>query len=311
MIGSDTASPYAIQRRRNSTLTAAGCQCRGGWGNRALPAILALVAFCAASTAILFAKVDRLTNCSLAADYDDFMYETRAFLGMFAPGGHASNASMSNSWPNFGFYVISLQGVDGSDSANSDRLDAFLSQWEAKCKNSAIKFEVCPAVLHPKRGFGLVQSFVNCFDKAIEDNVTAGFFFEDDAELVQSSFCFPEYQSDIIRGLPDNAYSLLLGGHRWRFLKYRETRYVRVGAASGSFGFAVPQANLRHLRDSFDRDTRSKNIHLSPDRDWFQHARETGKQIYAANPQIVRHVPGYSNTWNRTRLEKLEEVRCW
>ena len=45
---------------------------------------------------------------------------------------------------------------------------------------------------------------------------------------------------------------------------------------------------------------------ISPDVQWYAHASTNEKTIYRTNPLLVKHVPGWSNTWKQERHAILE-----
>jgi len=206
--------------------------------------------------------------------------------------------------PSFGFFVVSLQGVNGSDVANSGRLDSFMSDWKDTCKGSEIEFAVCPGAMHKKRGFGITQSWVNCIGRAIAADVSFAFFFEDDAQLFNNSFCHPGYRNALYRAFPEDLYVLLLGGHRWTVHPIQnQPGFVRLNQSLGAYGYAVPRWNLASLRDFFLSDLEYPGPAINPDTGWYGFARKSNKAMYASNPLIVKHPQGYSNTWKVVREE--------
>ena len=78
----------------------------------------------------------------------------------------------------------------------------------------------------------------------------------------------------------------------------------------GSYAFAVPARHLAALRDGFSRDlardVRVKGARpagsaaarptVSPDVSWFASALMANAFVYATDPLLIRHEPGYSNT---------------
>jgi len=205
-----------------------------------------------------------------------------------------------------GFYVVSLQGVNGSDPQNSERLDNFTRHWRDACGNRGIDFTVCPGMAHPKRGYGITQSFVNCFEKANLDNVSIAYFFEDDARLFNTSFCQPSFRTELHRKLPRDTYALLIGGHHWDVQKVQDIDtwndgFVHVRTSYGAFGFALPHRSLAKAGGHFEKMLASNQKTLSPDISWYGHASQEKLKIYASNPLIVKHPPGYSNTWKLHR----------
>ena len=78
----------------------------------------------------------------------------------------------------------------------------------------------------------------------------------------------------------------------------------------GSYAFAVPARHLAALRDGFSRDlardVRVKGARsagsaaarptVSPDVSWFTSALMANAFVYATDPLLIRHEPGYSNT---------------
>ncbi|GMI05948.1 hypothetical protein TrLO_g5629 [Triparma laevis f. longispina] len=103
-------------------------------------------------------------------------------------------------------YVISLQDVPGADPHNADRLVEFQRDWAALC-GLEFTFQFCPGVLDKRRGFGITQSFVDCFERAISDGASNPIFFEDDARLFNADFCRGVDWTD----LPKDTFVALLG----------------------------------------------------------------------------------------------------
>lgn len=183
--------------------------------------------------------------------------------------------------------MISLQGVQGAASENEGRLNSFCNEWKNTC-GEAIWFHHCPGIIDSRRGFGLTQSFVACFDRAMDDGQEISLFFEDDARLWEKA--------------PTDTMLIMLGGHGWHFddtngnIMFRETM-----ASYGSYGFAVPLVNLKALRDGYAAKLNSDADFLAPDKSWYKHAWHLGKKIYKINPLVVWLKEGYSNLWGGYR----------
>ena len=78
----------------------------------------------------------------------------------------------------------------------------------------------------------------------------------------------------------------------------------------GSYAFAVPAKHLAALRGGFSRDlardvrvkaarpagSAAARPTVSPDVSWFTSALLANAYVYATEPLMIRHEPGYSNT---------------
>lgn len=202
-------------------------------------------------------------------------------------------------------YVISLQDVPGADPHNAGRLVEFQRDWAALC-GPEFTFQFCPGVLNERRGFGVTQSFVDCFERAISDGAANPIFFEDDARLFNADFCRGVDWTD----LPKDTFVALLGGWHFRFGSNSVEGYKELTFSSGAYGFMVPRHNLKTLAEGYRWDLNSTSTEklwgcgkdcLSPDESWYIHAKQAKKRIYAVDPLVVMHPAGWSNTWNKER----------
>uniref|UniRef100_A0A7S4NCE7 Uncharacterized protein n=1 Tax=Odontella aurita TaxID=265563 RepID=A0A7S4NCE7_9STRA len=219
-------------------------------------------------------------------------------------------------------YVVSMQGTPGVHASNQERLDDFLAKWKEKCGLTATKqtmFEHCPGIHDPRRGYGLTISFLLCLQRAKDLGEKVAFVFEDDARLLDVTLCDKNSRAEYLSGLPDNAFLTFLGGHTWKYPKnttgsfsplspqpFRETL-----SSYGSYGFAVPQRNLDILIETIKDDllngqrkkdgTHQHHTWLDLETNWYLSAQKHNLKMYAANPLLVWHQGGYSNTWNTNR----------
>jgi len=198
-------------------------------------------------------------------------------------------------------YVITLQGVAGAREENDKRYDTFLDDWLRMCGADS-DIERCDGQLDPRRGFGLTQAYKQCFAKALLDDTTEFFFFEDDARLYDASFCDPAHRAKILTRAPVGTYFVLLGGHHYTFSgNISFDGYLEVVRSYGSYGFAVARESLNNLIEGYSSDLNSHKKQLSPDLLWYKYAHIDGKKIFAINPSVVKHTAGFSNTWTSPR----------
>jgi hypothetical protein len=204
--------------------------------------------------------------------------------------------------PPLSVYVISLQGVTGADPRNEGRLDDFSQSWRERCGFST-QIRVCPGEVHPRRGYGLTQTYVKCFQQAIHDGDDYSIFVEDDARLHTSEFCDSVYRDSIWSESTSDVLLILLGAHAIKYGHPSQKRILPLTYSHGSYGFMVPRENLISLRDHFSSDLLRGNGPLSPDISWYDLASHVKKHIYMISPVVVKHMKGFSNTWNRSREE--------
>uniref|UniRef100_A0A7S4K0J3 Uncharacterized protein n=1 Tax=Odontella aurita TaxID=265563 RepID=A0A7S4K0J3_9STRA len=219
-------------------------------------------------------------------------------------------------------YVVSMQGTPGVHASNQERLDDFLAKWKEKCGLTATKqtmFEHCPGIHDPRRGYGLTISFLLCLQRAKDLGEKVAFVFEDDARLLDVTLCDKNSRAEYLSGLPDNVFLTFLGGHRFKYPKnttgsfsplspqpFRET-----SRSFGTYGFAVPQHSLDILIETIKDDllygqrkkddTHLNHKYLTVEKNWYLSAQRHNLKMYAANPLLVWHQEGYSNTWKRNR----------
>jgi hypothetical protein len=221
------------------------------------------------------------------------------FFWMTAAGDAPTGASSgtNSSYAKSRVYVVSLQGVPGADPSNSGRLDKFVAGLTTTCGADVFEVMHCPGELNPRRGFGVTRAFVRCMERAVADGVDMALFFEDDARLKSSDFCSGEYRASLWSRLPPDAYLLLLGAHVIQYVAEAKDGFRPSRMSFGAYGFCVPQKYLEHLRNGFVHDLRSKSDMISPDAEFYTHARRRRKVVYIASPFIVKHSAGWSNTW--------------
>jgi hypothetical protein len=197
-------------------------------------------------------------------------------------------------------YVVSLQGVTGANANNDGRLDNFSQAWREMC-GSRIQFRVCPGVVDQRRGYGLTRSYVECFEQAMKDGQDYAVFLEDDARLKTSQFCDVSYRASIWSASTSDVLLIMLGGHAIKYGPIHRRGLRETTYSHGSYGFMVPFDTLKNLRDHFASDLLEKKQTLSPDISWYALASRMQKRIYTTSPSVVRHIAGYSNTWNISR----------
>jgi len=182
-------------------------------------------------------------------------------------------------------------------------LDSFVAHFRDVCGDGRVEFTICPGVVDDRRGYGVTKAFVNCLDLAHTDGVETAFIFEDDARLVDASFCEASARKRLMAEAPEDAFLIMLGGHNWRLGPSSDVEegYLLVFFSSGAYGFAVPRDSLLALRDGFAGDIQSGHATISPDETWFHHAAEVGRRVYRSDPLLVWHPAGWSNTWGRQR----------
>eukprot|EP00566_Odontella_aurita_P014817 CAMPEP_0113599868 /NCGR_PEP_ID=MMETSP0015_2-20120614/42394_1 /TAXON_ID=2838 /ORGANISM="Odontella" /LENGTH=340 /DNA_ID=CAMNT_0000508069 /DNA_START=159 /DNA_END=1176 /DNA_ORIENTATION=- /assembly_acc=CAM_ASM_000160 len=140
------------------------------------------------------------------------------------------------------------------------------------------------------------------------------FVFEDDARLLDVTLCDKNSRAEYLSGLPDNVFLTFLGGHRFKYPKnttgsfsplspqpFRET-----SRSFGTYGFAVPQHSLDILIETIKDDllygqrkkddTHLNHKYLTVEKNWYLSAQKHNLKMYAANPLLVWHQGGYSNT---------------
>ncbi|GMI07514.1 hypothetical protein TrLO_g8236 [Triparma laevis f. longispina] len=236
----------------------------------------------------------------VGVEIDDAMLKA-----IVSPKTEAAEVAPTFAYNKTNLYVISLQDVPGADPHNAGRRDQFQRDWAALC-GAEFTFEVCPGVLDKRRGFGITQSFVNCFERAISDGAANPIFFEDDARLFNADFCRGVDWTD----LPMDTFVALLGGWHFRFGSNSVEGYKELTFSSGAYGFMVPHHNLKALTEGFRSDLNQTSTEklwgcgkdcLSPDESWYKHAKLTNKRIYAVDPLVVMHPAGWSNTWHKHR----------
>jgi len=70
-------------------------------------------------------------------------------------------------------------------------------------------------LLHPVRGHGLTLAYLHCIDRAIEDNVTAAYLFEDDGRLATpraaTRLCGQAGRDAFAMTLPEDALAVFIG----------------------------------------------------------------------------------------------------
>ena len=197
-------------------------------------------------------------------------------------------------------YVVSLQGVPGASLMNAGRLDAFYGHWHSMCGDQ-VQFTLCPGIVDERRGYGITQAFIECFDRAMEDGQAMAIFMEDDAVPFEPDFCNASVRTTLWLKAPKDALVILLGGHQWVYGVDKHGGFREIKYSQGAYGFAVPHGNLKALQDWWAADLRSGRPDISPDLSWYELAKVVGKRIFATSPLIVKHLGGYSNTWKRHR----------
>lgn len=222
--------------------------------------------------------------------------------------GHSVTSTFSK------MYVISLDGVEGADPRNKGRLKHFIDDWTNLCGGQLpMEMEWCPGYLDKRRGFGVTKGLVHCTEKAIKDGVPIAYFFEDDARLFDAKFCHNDHRTALWENAPADTYLLMLGGHNFVADNQNtiNSRFQPLQQSYGTYGFAVPQKNLKSLHDGYRRDIapgkhfKNGNVEeaTSPDLTFYNFAKKNMKSIYACNPLYVKHVAGWSNTWKKARDE--------
>jgi len=124
------------------------------------------------------------------------------------------------------------------------------------------------------RGHGLTIAYLHCIHRAIEDNVTAAYFFEDDGRLAtpQAStapgrLCGQAGRDAFAMTLPEDALAVFIGAHHKTFLDaaaaqsqvrgsyaHRDRDGVRfrpTSDSSGTYGWVIPGTRLALFRDFF------------------------------------------------------------
>ena len=213
-------------------------------------------------------------------------------------------------------FVVSLQGTPGSDERNDDRLEKFQEAITDSCQAKTPQIIHCPGINDDRRGYGLTTAHMICFRKAIEMDQEVSLFFEDDArpflderenfcELVSESNHFSKYSAE-------DSLLTFLGGHNWHTKEINNRSNVLESSLSfGTYAFAVPRRNVRHLLLSAEddlvngfRDESNVHLHsnfLSPEKSWYRLAHTLDLKIHVTQPLLVFHEEGYSNTWKTER----------
>ena len=164
-----------------------------------------------------------------------------------------------------------------------------------------VQFTLCPGIVDERRGYGITQAFIECFDRAMEDGQAMAIFMEDDAVPFEPDFCNTSVRTRLWLKAPKDALVILLGGHQWVYGVDKHGGFREIKYSQGAYGFAVPHGNLKALQDWWAADLRSGRPDISPDLSWYELAKVVGKRIFATSPLIVKHLGGYSNTWKRHR----------
>ena len=223
-------------------------------------------------------------------------------FGPAAPSNHQTKSSettqLNESPTSRMVYVVSLQGVNGANPKNEHRLDNFRDDWKRLCGVDA-NVSICPGTVSLKRGYGVTQTYVRCFQKAIDDGVMFPEFYEDDARFFTPDGCKPREWTD----LPTNTFLVMLGGHAWKYGSKGVVGYRHSTFSYGTYGFMVPKTHLQPLIRGYQRDLQSGLSMLSPDISWYNIAKRVGKRIYALDPLMVQHIAGWSNTWGKERAK--------
>jgi hypothetical protein len=182
-----------------------------------------------------------------------------------------------------------------------------------------------------RRGFGLTRAYVECFQKAAEATAQGtaeeefAVFLEDDARMFFPGFaCNETLRKQLWQSAPDDTFVLMLGGHSWQFSDEAQSppqvpkeqtdtyQYIHANFSYGTYAFAVRRDNLEALRQGYEWDLEHppgvdfRGIErVSPDIALYEHGQRHGKRVYAANPLIIQHIAGYSNTWKFNRGKVL------
>ena len=205
---------------------------------------------------------------------------------------------------------------------------------------TVFEFRLCPGIVDPRRGYGLTQAFVHCLDRAradaanendapsrsSNDTTTVTIILEDDARLFDTSFCQSAHRQRLWQAIPSDAMVILLGGHQFQYddetnplndsttttntndaprseTSSSSSLFQPTTFSYGTYGFAVPNHRLQVLRDGYAQDltaTQHKTF-WHPDVSWYEHAHRNQLRIYKANPLVVWHAEGYSNSWGGWR----------
>lgn len=228
-------------------------------------------------------------------------------------------------------FVVSLQGTPGVHKSNLGRLDSFTEALTKSCGFTPA-FEVCDGVYNSRRGYGPTLSFLFCLEKAQLMNFNVTIIFEDDARINNNgvTFCDQGYRQRYIWSqLPSDTFIAFLGGHSWKYsgLERRgegKYQFIELKASWGAYAYAVPKNSLRLLIDTLKEEvihgTRKDGIHqhhnfISPETAFYTAAEAHQKKIYVVKPLLVWHEGGYSNTWQKERVnitgyEVLDQSKC-
>ena len=141
-----------------------------------------------------------------------------------------------------------------------------------------------------------------CLTHAIQSGEKYAIFLEDDARLSNAShLCDEAARKPFLESIPEDAFLVMLGGHRWKWSERRVGSFRGSVHSFGSYGFTVPRENLRALRTTFVESLGSRGDMIGPDVEWYSSSKKHGKHVFAHDPLLVRHNEGYSKTWNSTR----------
>lgn len=238
-----------------------------------------------------------------------------------------SKNNVKQASPKTTMYVVSLQGVKGADKENEGRMDRFRREWARDCHGlDSIEFKQCPGEIDDRRGFGLTRAYITCFGEAMSDKSSENFavFLEDDARLFFPGFCNQTFREELWDSAPENTFVLMLGGHSWQFpdeeqqppqvptAQVRRYSYIHANFSYGTYGFAVRRDSLNALQAGYEWDifhppgVDYRGVdRVSPDIALYEHGQRHGKNVYAADPLIIQHIAGYSNTWHANRDKVL------
>lgn len=204
-----------------------------------------------------------------------------------------------------GFFVISLQDVQGASHKNQGRLDLFKRDVNTVCGKSALTFSTAKGYVDRRRGFGLTRAFVDVLDISIEQGLEKIYIFEDDVRLMNTLFCDRGFRQALWAEAPRDTFVIIFAGHNTRKTSVVESRnflFEAIDRHYGSYAWAISRTNFEILRRYWKSLLQDGSLkELSPDIDLSSGHFHNMTTHLLRTPQLCFHPAGYSNTWSKQR----------